>query len=119
MDDREKHLAGLQEHLDSLSEEERAELEAFVDRFNAQVSWKIEQLLHEIQDPGRLSEGEFEMRSRLLDGYVLLVSDDGELIYRRREAFSVEDMRRFGRFMDADAARREREIGDLGDSSEN
>jgi hypothetical protein len=50
---------------------------------------------------------------------VPLIDDRGQLIYRKREELQIQDMQRFGRFMDADAERRKREIGDLGDSSEN
>jgi hypothetical protein len=109
----------MQKHLDELTEDEREELKAFVRRFHAQVERKTEQLLYELQDPGHLSEEDLQMRAQLLDGYVPLIDDNGELIFRKREELSIQDMQRFAAFLDADAERREREIGDLGDSSEN
>jgi hypothetical protein len=108
MDDR----PDIQKRLDSLTEEQREELKGFLRRFDEQVDLKIEQLLYETQDPGRLSDEALEIRTRLLEGFVPLIDDDGELTFRNREALSLEDTRRFGRFMDRDAARRQREILD-------
>jgi Protein of unknown function (DUF2958) len=103
----------IQRYLDSLAPEQRAELEAFVDRFNQQVALKIEQLLHETQAPR--SEEDLEMRARLLDGFVPLVSDDGALIFRQREELSIQDMQRFGAFMDFERERRQRETDITGE----
>jgi hypothetical protein len=112
----------MQEYLDSLAPEQREEIRGFLRRFEDQIRYKEVQLLNEfneLEDRGRLSEQDHELRNRMLDGYVPLIDDDGELIYRKREELTLEDMRRFGAFMDRDRERREREIGDLGDSSEN
>jgi hypothetical protein len=113
MDDR------MQKRLEQMSEEQREVLRGFLRGFDKQVEMKTEQLLYELQDPERLSEEALEMRTRLLDGYVPLVDDDGELIYRRRDSLSLEDTRRFGAFMDSERRRYEREIGEIGESSEN
>jgi hypothetical protein len=118
MDDRDD-LAGLQKHLDSLSEEERAELEAFVERFNNQLNDKIEQLLYELQEPSGLSSEAREMRALLSEGHVPLIDDDGELIYRKRGELSIQDMQRFGAFLDRDRERRERALRGPGQESEN
>jgi hypothetical protein len=109
----------MQKHLDSMTEEEREQVGTFLARFHEQLDAKIAVLLYERQDPGRLSEEDLEMRTQLLAGRVPLIDDTGELIFRKREELTLEDARRFGAFMDRDAERRKREIGDLGDSSEN
>jgi hypothetical protein len=118
MDDR-GDLAGLQRHLDSLTEEERSELEAFVERFNNQLNAKIEQLLYELQDPSGLSTEALEMRARLSDGHAPLIDDDGQLIYKPRSELSIQDMQRFAAFMDWDRERRERALRGPGQESEN
>src|SRR5215208_1340370 len=115
MDDR----PDMQKYLDSLAPEQRDEIRAFLARFDQQVEMKTQQLLYELSDPARVSEQDLQMRDRLIAGFVPLIDDRGQLIYRKREELQIQDMQRFGRFMDADAERRKREIGDLGDSSEN
>src|SRR5215208_1985493 len=119
MDDREKRISDLQEHLDAMTEGEREEVRTFLARFEEQVERKIQQLLYELSDPARVSESDLQMRDRLIAGFVPLIDDRGQLIYRKREELQIQDMQRFGRFMDADAERRKREIGDLGEESEN
>jgi hypothetical protein len=109
----------MQKRLDAMTPDERRELESFVRRFHQQLDIKLAQLRHETEDAGRLSDEDLEMRSQLRTGCVPLISDDGELIYRKRQHLTIEDMRRFARFMDVDAERRKREIGDLADESEN
>jgi hypothetical protein len=115
MDDR----PDMQKYLDSLAPEQRDEIRAFLARFDQQVEMKTQQLLYELSDPARVSEQDLQMRDRLIAGFVPLIDDRGQLIYRKREELQIQDMQRFGRFRDADAERRKREIGDLGDSSEN
>jgi hypothetical protein len=118
MDDREKRIADLREHLDAMTPDEREEVRTFLTRFDQQVERKTQQLLYELQDPARVSEQDLQMRDRLIAGFVPLIDDAGQLIYRKREELSLEDVRRFGAFRDRDAERREREI--LGDpGSEN
>jgi hypothetical protein len=105
----------MQAHLDSLTEEERAEARAFLARFDEQVARKVEQLRFELQDPSRLSEQDLEMRAQLADGRVPLLDDNGNLIFKPRSDLTLEDTRRFGAFMDADAKHRLRQIlGGLG-----
>jgi hypothetical protein len=118
MDDRDD-LADLQARLAAMTEEEQAEARAFLARFNEQLARKVEQLTYELQDSSGLSEEALEMRARLLEGQVPLLADDGTLIYRKRGELSIQDMQRFAAFLDADAERRKRAIGDLGESSEN
>ena len=113
MDDRD-----LQAHLESLTEEEREEIRTFAARFHQQLDARIELLLRELHDPVPLSDEDW-MRDPLLRGYVPLVDDAGKRIYKKREDLTLEDMRRFAAFMDADAERRKREIGDLAEESEN
>jgi hypothetical protein len=112
-------LPDMQKHLDSMTAEEREEVRKFLLRFEQQLDPKVEQLLFETQDQGRLSDEDRQMRARLLDGQVPLINEDGELIYKPRDQLTPQDMQRFGVFMDWDAERRQREIGDLGESSEN
>jgi hypothetical protein len=119
MDDREKRISDLREHLDAMTPHEREEVRTFLARFEQQVAQKIQQLLYEAQGPGPLSEEALEMRARLLDGQVPLINDEGELIYKPRSELTLKDMRRFAAFMDADDERRRREIGDLAEESEN
>ena len=110
MDDREKRISDLREHLASMTEAEREEVRTFLARFEAQVERKTQQLLYELSDPARVSESDLQMRDRLIAGFVPLIDDRGQLIYRKREELTLQDTRRFGKFMDADAERRKREI---------
>src|SRR5829696_2489042 len=119
MDDREKRIADLQEHLDAMTPDEREEVRTFLARFDQQVERKTQQLLYELQDPARVSEQDLQMRDRLIAGFVPLIDDAGALIYRKREDLTLEDTRRFGAYLDADRERREREIGGLDQESEN
>jgi hypothetical protein len=119
MDDREKRIADLQEHLDAMTPDEREEVRTFLARFDQQVERKTQQLLYELQDPARVSERDLQMRDRLIAGFVPLIDDAGALIYRKREDLTLEDTRRFGAYLDADRERREREIGGLDQESEN
>ena len=119
MDDREKRIADLQEHLDAMTPDEREEVRTFLARFDQQVERKTQQLLYELQDPVRVSEQDLQMRDRLIAGFVPLIDDSGALIYRKREELTLEDTRRFGAYLDADRERREREIGGLDQESEN
>jgi hypothetical protein len=48
-----------------------------------------------------------------------LIDDDGELIYRKRGELSIQDMQRFGAFLDRDRERRERALRGPGQESEN
>ena len=101
-----------QKHVESMSEEERVELEGLLRRFEDQTRYKEVQLLNEfnkLEDRGRLSQQDLELRNRMLDGYVPLIDDDGELIYKKRENLTLEDTGRFAAFMDRDAERRKRE----------
>jgi hypothetical protein len=117
MDDRDKRIGDLQARLDSMSEEERAEVRTFLARFDEQVAQKREHLLYELQDPG--SEEAVEMRARLVEGDVPLLDDNNNLIFKPRSELTLQDMQRFARFMDRDTERRKREIGDLAEESEN
>jgi len=119
MDDREKRIGELREHLDAMTPHEREEVRTFLARFEEQVERKTQQLLYELSDPARVSESDLQMRDRLIAGFVPLIDDRGQLIYRKGEDLTLEDTRRFGKFMDADAEMRKRHIGDLSDSSEN
>ena len=110
MDDREKRIAELQEHLDAMTPDEREEVRTFLARFDQQVERKTQQLLYELSDPARVSESDLQMRDRLIAGFVPLIDDRGQLIYRKREELTLEDTRRFRKFMDADGERRKREI---------
>jgi hypothetical protein len=107
----------MQKRLASMTEGEREEVRTFVARFEALVDAKVAQLLYELQDPG--SEQAHQLRSRLARGEVPLVSDDDKLVFRKREALTLEDMRRFAKFLDADAELRRRQLGDLSEESEN
>jgi hypothetical protein len=111
--------AGMEKRLEEMTEEEREELRKFLQRFETELDAKVEVLLYETQDPAPLSEEERRMRARLLAGYVPLIDDDGELIYRKRAELRIQDIARFAAFLGRDAERRQREIGGLGESSEN
>jgi hypothetical protein len=102
MDDRDKSSGDMEQYLDSLDE---------------QVELKVEQLLHETQDPR--GDEDLELRALLLDGYVPLIDDSGKRIFKRRSELTLEDTRRFGAFMALETERRQREIGDTSESSEN
>jgi hypothetical protein len=119
MDDREKRIGELREHLDAMTETEREEVRTFLARFEEQVERKTQQLLYELSDPARVSESDLQMRDRLIAGFVPLIDDRGQLIYRKREELTLEDTRRFGKFMDADAERRKRAIGGIDETSAN
>jgi hypothetical protein len=115
MDDRERRLADLREHLDAMTPDEREEVRTFLARFDRRVERKVEQLLWETRDPHRLSEDDLHLRNHLLSGEVPLVNEDGERYFKSRATLSVGDAVAFGRFQDRDAERRQREIlGDLG-----
>ena len=109
----------MEKRLEEMTEEEREELRKFLQRFETELDDKVEVLLYETQDPAPLSEEERRMRARLLAGYVPLIDDDGELIYRKRAELRIQDIARFAAFLHRDAERRKRAIGDLGETSEN
>ena len=109
----------MEKRLEEMTEEEREELRKFLLRFETELDAKVEVLLFETQDPGSLSDEDRQMRARLLAGYVPLIDDDGELIYRKRTELRIQDIARFAAFLHRDAERRKRAIGDLADSSEN
>jgi nitrate/nitrite-specific signal transduction histidine kinase len=109
----------MEKRLEEMTEEEREELRKFLQRFETELDAKVEVLLYETQDPGSLSDEDRQMRARLLAGYVPLIDDDGERIYRKRAELRILDIARFAAFLDRDAARRKREIGGLGESSKN
>jgi ABC-type molybdate transport system ATPase subunit len=109
----------MDEHLASLTEEERQEVRAFLARFDQQADMKVEQLLHETQDTERLSAEALEMRKELLDGKIPLLDQDGELYFKPRDALTLEDTARSESIKAPKRRRYEREIGDLGESSEN
>jgi hypothetical protein len=120
MDDRERRLADLREHLDAMTPDEREEVRTFLARFDQRVERKVEQLLWEARDPDRLSDDDLHLRNRLLSDEVPLVNPDGQRYFKPRASLTLQDTVAFGRFQDRDAERRQREIlGGLGDSSEN
>ena len=104
----------MEKRLEEMTEEEREELRKFLQRFETELDDKVEVLLYETQDPGSLID-----EARLLAGYVPLIDDDGELIYRKRAELRIQDIARFAAFLGRDAERRKREIRHLGESSEN
>jgi hypothetical protein len=104
----------MQRHLGSMTPDERAEVKVVLVRFDELVTRKREQSLYELQDtPG--SEEAVQMRTQLLEGRVPLLDDNQNLIFKPRSELTLEDVRRFAAFLDADAERRLRQIlGGLG-----